>query len=116
MTSERSTVLVLKTNGMGTTDEQPLREKLLKTYLNLVSQMRPLPKAVCFYTDGVKLACEGSPVLEELAELEEKGVRLILCQTCLGYFGLSEKVRVGIVGGMGDIITAMWEADSVLAP
>jgi intracellular sulfur oxidation DsrE/DsrF family protein len=116
MPAETSTVLVLKTNGMGTTDEQPLKEKLLKTYLNLVSQMQPLPKAVCFYTDGVKLACEGSPVLEELAGLEGRGVRLVLCQTCLDYFGLAEKVRVGIVGGMGDIITAMWEADKVVMP
>ena len=116
MPSETSTILVLKTNGMGTTDEQPLKDKLVKTYLGLVSQMQPLPKAICFYTDGVKLACEGSPVLEELTRLEETGVRLILCQTCLDYFGLAEKVRVGIVGGMGDIITAMWEADKVVMP
>ena len=116
MPSEKSIVLVLKANGMGTTDEQPLRDKLIKTYLGLVSQMQPLPKAICFYTDGVRLACEGSPVLEEVTRLEEKGVRLILCQTCIEYFGLAEKVRIGIVGGMGDIITAMWEADKVVAP
>ena len=116
MPSETGIVLVFKTNGMGTTSEQPLREKLLKTYLALVSQMQPLPKAMCFYTDGVRLACEGSPVLEELGNLEGKGVRLILCQTCLDYFGLAETVRVGIVGGMGDIVTAMWEADKVVAP
>ena len=116
MASETSMVLVFTTNGMGTTSEQPLKEKLLKTYLNLVSQMQPLPRALCFYTDGVKLACEGSPVLEELAALERKGVRLILCQTCLDYFGLTEKVHVGIVGGMSDIITAMWEAEKVVTP
>ena len=116
MPSDTSIVLVLKTNGMGDTSEQPLKEKLIKTYLNLVSQMQPLPKAICCYTDGVRLACEGSPVLEELTALEGKGVRLILCQTCLDYFGLAEEVRVGIVGGMGDIITAMWEADKVVMP
>jgi intracellular sulfur oxidation DsrE/DsrF family protein len=116
MPSEASIVLVFKTNGMGITEEQPLKEKLLKTYLNLASQMQPMPKAVCFYTDGVRLACEGSPVLDELAALETKGVRLILCQTCLDYFGLADKVRLGIVGGMSDIITAMWDADKVVAP
>ena len=116
MTSEAGIVLVFKTNGMGTTAEQPLKEKLLTTYLKLVSQMQPLPKAMCFYTDGVRLACEGSPVLGELTGLEGKGVRLILCQTCLDYFGLGDKVRVGLVGGMGDIITAMWEADKVVMP
>jgi len=76
--------------------------------------MEPLPKVICFYTDGVKLACDGSPVLEELAQLEQRGVHLILCQTCLNTFGLSDQVRLGIVGGMGDIITAMWQADKVI--
>lgn len=114
MPSEKNIVVVFKTQGMGITDAQPLKEKLAKTFLGLVSQMEPLPRVICFYTDGVKLACEGSPVLDELKALEEKGVRLVLCQTCLNYFELSDKVRVGIVGGMGDILSAMWQADSVL--
>ena len=57
------------------------------------------PGAICFYADGVKLAVEGSPVLEQLVELETRGCHLILCQTCLNHFGLIEKVKVGIVGG-----------------
>ena len=114
MTTETGIVLVFKTNGMGISETQPLNEKLAKTFLTLAAQMEPLPSVICFYTDGVKLACEGSPVLEELTRLEQKGVRLILCQTCLDTFGLSDQVRVGIVGGMGDIITAMWQADKVI--
>lgn len=80
----------------------------------MLSQMQPLPVAICLYTDGVKLACDGSPVLDELSVLEFKGVRLILCQTCLNAYGLNDKVKVGLVGGMGDIMTAMWQADSVI--
>ena len=114
MTTENNIVLVFKTDGMGISESQPLREKLAKTFLTLANQMEPLPKIICFYTDGVKLACEGSPVLDELATLEQIGVRLILCQTCLNSYGLSDQVRVGIVGGMGDIITAMWQADKVI--
>ena len=114
METAKKIVIVFKTQGMGITDEQPLKDKLGKTFLTLVSQMEPLPGSICFYTDGVKLACEGSTVLDELRILEEKGVRLILCQTCLNYFGLADKVRAGIVGGMNDIITAMWQADSVI--
>jgi len=114
MTTENNIVLVFKTNGMGISENQTLREKLAKTFLTLANQMEPLPKVICFYTDGVKLACDGSPVLEELAQLEQRGVHLILCQTCLNTFGLSDQVRLGIVGGMGDIITAMWQADKVI--
>ncbi|MGE5378982.1 MAG: DsrE family protein [Bacteroidota bacterium] len=41
-------------------------------------------------------------------------MRLICCSTCLDYFGLSEKVKVGIVGGMGDIIEAQAKAEKVI--
>ena len=114
MDNPKAIVIVFKNNGMGITGEQPLQDKLTKTFLTLAQQNSNLPRAICFYTEGVKLACEGSPVLEELRTLEARGVRLILCQTCLDYFGLRDKARVGIVGGMADIMTAMWQADSVL--
>jgi sulfur relay (sulfurtransferase) complex TusBCD TusD component (DsrE family) len=114
MNHENNIVLVFKADGMGICETQALKEKLAKTFLTLTAQMEPLPKVICFYTDGVKLACDGSPVLEELTALEQRGVRLVLCQTCLNTFGLSDQVRVGIVGGMGDIITAMWQADKVI--
>ncbi len=114
MTSENEIILVFKTNGMGISETQSLKEKLAKTFLTLTAQMEPLPKVICLYTDGVKLACEGSPVLEELATLEQRGVHIILCQTCLNDYGLSDRVQVGIVGGMGDIITAMWQANKVI--
>jgi sulfur relay (sulfurtransferase) complex TusBCD TusD component (DsrE family) len=114
MDKNNDIVLVFKTAGMGSGEDQALKEKLAKTFLTLTTQMEPLPKIICFYTDGVRLACEGSPVLEELSALEQKGVRLILCQTCLSTYGLVDQVRVGIVGGMADIITAMWQADKVV--
>ena len=114
MDNSKAIVIVFKNNGMGQTGEKPLMDKLTKTFLTLTKQNPNLPRVICFYTEGVKLACEGSSVLEELKSLEAAGVRLVLCQTCLDYFGLRDSVCVGIVGGMGDIMTAMWQADSVL--
>ena len=114
MDQPKAIVVIFNNNGMGFTSEQPLKDKLIKTFLTLTLQNLNLPRVICFYTEGVKLACEGSPVLDELQSLEVSGVRLVLCQTCLDYFGLREKVKVGIVGGMGDIMTAMWQADSVI--
>jgi intracellular sulfur oxidation DsrE/DsrF family protein len=114
MANQKDIVIIFNTNGMGSSDDQSLKDKLTKTYLTLLPQMQPLPVAICFYTDGVKLACDGSQVLEEISALEAQGVRIILCQTCLNSFGLMDKVKVGLVGGMGDIITAMWQADSVI--
>jgi DsrE/DsrF-like family len=73
-----------------------------------------LPALICFYTDGVRLCVNGSPVLDELRALADRGVTLVLCFTCLETFGLLDQVSVGIVGGMGDIITAMMSADSTI--
>jgi sulfur relay (sulfurtransferase) complex TusBCD TusD component (DsrE family) len=114
MHNPKSVVIVFKSDGLGHTRAQDLKGKLATSFLSLIVDADPLPSTMCFYTDGVKLACEGSPVLEALHALEARGVRLVLCTTCLNYFGLEDKVRVGIPGGMGDIITAMLSADSVL--
>lgn len=110
----KSIVYLVTGNGMGSTSEIALKHKLVTTFLTLIADQTPLPSAICFYTDGVRLACEGSPVLAQLQKLESLGVRLVLCQTCLKYFELENQVKVGIVGGMGDIVTYMTQADQVI--
>lgn len=114
MSTPKSIVYLITGDGMGQTSEQPLRHQLIQTFFTLLEQAEPLPQVICFYTDGVRLVCTGSPVLEHLSRLEQKGVRLIICQTCLNYFQLAGQVQVGIVGGMADILTAMQTADSVV--
>lgn len=110
----KKTVFVFNSNGMGHTDNTDLKIRLAKKFLALIPELQVLPAQICFYTDGVRLCVDGSPVLEELRALEEKGVELILCSTCLETFQLMDQVAVGIVGGMGDIITAMTNADTVV--
>ena len=95
--------------------EPELQIKLASTYFKLLDEINILPAAICFYADGVKLVVEGSPVLDSLKSLESKKVRLILCSTCLNFFNLSEKVKVGIVGGMTDIIEAQMKAGKVIS-
>ncbi len=106
-------VVLITREGMGTADAE-LQKKLLDTYLRLLLESSTLPGAICFYTEGVKLVVEGSPLLERLGELEQRGVQLISCATCLDYFGISKKVRVGIVGGMPAIIQAQAKASKVI--
>jgi len=64
---------------------------------------------------GVELAAAGSPVLDSLKALELKGTRLVLCSTCLDYYGLTDKAQIGIVGGMTDIIEAQRLARKVIS-
>jgi hypothetical protein len=99
--------------GMGDAPAE-LQQKLAGIFLNLVNK-DTAPGVVAFYGDGVTLVCEGSPVLDALRTLEGKGARLVVCQTCLDFFGVREQVRVGIVGGMGDIVAAMNSASKVIS-
>lgn len=109
-----NTVIQITNNGMGR-GNPALQHKLIVKYLELIQMNESLPNAITFYTDGVKLVVEGSPALEQLHALESKGVRLIICSTCLEYYSLTEKVQVGIVGGMADIIEAQMKAEKVIS-
>jgi hypothetical protein len=111
---DSETVLLITRNGMG--DAEPdLQQKLITTYLKLLVESNILPAAICFYADGVRLVVDGSPVIDSLKSLEARGVHLILCSTCLNYYNLMDQVRVGIVGGMTDIIEAQRWAGKVIS-
>jgi selenium metabolism protein YedF len=108
------TVILITRNGMGE-GEPALQQKLIQTYLKLLDENNIHPAVICFYTEGVRLAVEGSPVLDTLKSLESRGVRLVLCSTCLNYYNLVDQVRVGVVGGMTDIIEAQIRAGKVIS-
>jgi hypothetical protein len=111
---DSDTVLLLTRNGMG--DAEPaLQQKLITTYLTLLDENNILPAAICFYTDGVHLVVTGSPVIDSLKSLEAKGVRLIICSTCLGFYNLTDHVQVGVIGGMADILEAQRLAGKVIS-
>ncbi len=110
----RKTVFVFTTYGLGQTGDAELKLKLAKKFLALLAEVDPLPSQLCFYTDGVRLCVKGSPVLDELRRLAGLGVELVLCSTCVDTFGLREQVAVGVVGGMGDIMAAMTQAEKVV--
>ena len=109
----KDTVIQITRYGMGSGDPE-LQLKLVGKYLELIRSNESPPAAICFYTDGVRLAINGSPVLGQLRALEGAGVRLILCSTCLDHYGLTDQVQVGIVGGMTDIIEAQVRAAKVI--
>ena len=112
--SEQRTIVILVTrDGMGSAPNE-LQHILGSKYFQLLLIDEKPPDAICFYANGVKLVCEGSPVIEHLRALQDKGTRLIVCQTCLDFLGLTDHVQIGIIGGMTDIIEAQWRADKVI--
>jgi len=109
----QDTALLITKNGIGHADVE-LQHKLLDTYLRLLLENGDLPAAICFYTDGVKLVVKESPLLDRLHDIEARGVRLIICSTCLNSFGLTDDVAVGIIGSMADILEAQTRAGKVI--
>jgi hypothetical protein len=87
---------------------------MFEKFLHTLEAQPHKPAALCFYTEGVRLVCSGSPVVPALQLLEGMGVRLIACESCLVQYGLTDAVRVGRVGGMKEIVAELLAADSVV--
>lgn len=80
---------------------------LTKSLMYTITETEPLPKTIIFYNSGVKLTCEGSPVLEDLKAMAERGVEIISCGTCLDFYNIKEDLRVGEISNMYTIFEAM---------
>lgn len=114
MTIFKNTLLQVTKNGLGSGDEA-LGLQLITNYFRLLSEETEPPQFIVFYNGGVKLICKGSPVIEFAKTLEEKGVRMIACKTCLNHFDLMANLDVGIAGSMMDIIELQKMASKVIA-
>ena len=107
------TVVVVNGDSMGSGDEA-LGRKLLGNFLRTLGDLEQKPGAIVFYNGGVKLLAEGTPLLAELKALDDAGVDLVACGTCLDHFGLIERVVVGEVGTMRGIAGRLLGARSVV--
>lgn len=110
----KETVFVFTRNGMGHAPEA-LQQALAVKFLALIFDSGDLPAKILFYTEGVKLCCQGSPVVDILRQFAGAGVELVICKTCVDYFQLTDQVEVGVVGGMPDIIETMVTAAKVVS-
>jgi len=109
----RKIVVLITSDTMGRGDDA-LGTALMGNFLNTLGEMGNELWRLVFLNAGIKLTAEGSPVLETLAELENDGVTILVCGTCLTHFGLLEHKKVGQTTNMLDIVTALQAADSVI--
>lgn len=108
-------VVVVSSDRMGTGNDE-LGKVLIKGFIFAVTQLDTLPKAMLFYNGGVTLTTEGSPALEDLKSLEAQGVEIMSCGTCLDYYGLKDKLAVGSVTNMYNIVETQAKATKVIKP
>ena len=87
-------VIIIQSEVIGMGDEQ-LGSLLVANFLRLLGGNKDKPSSLIFWNTGVRLTCEGSKVIGFLKELEEQGVEILVCTTCLEYFDLESKLLVG---------------------
>ena len=112
---EEKMVVVLSSDKMGEGDEE-LGEVLIKGFIYAITQLDKYPKAVLLYNSGVKLSSEGSDSIEDLKVLEEHGVEILSCGTCLNFYNLQDKLQVGKVTNMYSIVEELAGATNVIRP
>ena len=102
------------TNAIGTNDSE-LGGNLAKMSIFTLSEAENIPSYMLFMNEGVKLVCGGEPqIVENLSTLIEKGTQVLVCGTCLNFYGLTEELKVGTVSNMYDILGAMQEVSKVI--
>ncbi len=106
-------VVVISADTMGAGDDT-LGRLLMKSFIHTLVDVRPRPDTVIFFNTGVKLAAEGSEVLDDLRALDQEGVRIRACGTCLNYFEIKDRLAVGEVSNMYDIAASMLGAARVV--
>ncbi len=112
---KKKVVVVVGSDKMGDGSEE-LGKVLIKSFVFALTQLDELPSTIIFYNSGVNLSCEGSPVLEDLKNMAAQGVEIISCGTCLNFYGIKEKLAVGEVSNMYDIVEHQRAADLVIKP
>lgn len=95
--------------------DRELGANLMRMFFYTLAQGEDKPGAVLFMNAGVKLPTQDEQVVEHLKALSDAGVEILVCGTCLNFYGIAEALKVGTVSNMYDIVTRMQKADKVIS-
>ena len=106
-------VIFIDSDSLGRGSEE-LGKVLIRSFMHTVGEAQAKPQKLILINSGVKLACEKSEVLDDLRQISQQGVEILSCGTCLDYFHLKEKLQVGRISNMYEILTSLVQAGRVL--
>ena len=107
--------VVIKSTGMGS-GEQVLIDNLMKGFIHTLTQKEHVPQHIIFYGEGGKLTTKGSESLEDLAELESRGVKVLSCGICVDYYDLTDYLKVGGITTMSEVVDILSNSELVVEP
>ena len=96
-------------------EDRELGEVLIKDFLGTLSKLETPPATVALMNEGVKLALSDASTCDHLKDLEGAGTNILVCGTCTNHFGITERVGVGTVSNMFEILEAITGADKILS-
>ncbi len=110
----KSYVVLVTSTFVG--EDKELGEVLTKGFIKTFLNANPLPSKVILVNTAVKLACKGADeeVLQALKKLQDKGVEIMCCATCLNHFNLFDKLEVGVPSNAYEVVQSLVDADSVV--
>ncbi|MGL5787040.1 MAG: sulfurtransferase-like selenium metabolism protein YedF [Bacteroidales bacterium] len=108
-------VVVLKSEFMGEGDPQ-LGSLLMRAFINSLKEADQLPTSIILYNSGVKLAIDGSDTAASLAEMENQGVTIVCCGTCVDFYELKSVIKIGTISNMFRITQLTSQAGHIIYP
>lgn len=99
-------IVMIGSNLLGSGDEA-LGLILMKGFIYTLSETRPFPKKMLFINSGVKLTAENEESIENLKKMEDEGVEILSCGTCLDFYHIKDNLAVGKVANMYDIVDVL---------
>ncbi len=112
---KKGMVAILSANMMGNGDAK-LGKALMKAFIFALTKQDTLPETIVCYNSGAYLTCQGSDSLEDFKNLEAEGVTIVTCGTCLDFYGIKDRLAVGTITNMYEIVEIMEQATSILRP
>ncbi len=100
-------------NTMGRGDDK-LGKILIRAFFPTLFEIKPQPDKIIFMNSGVELTVEGSEVIDSLRMIEEEGMEILVCGTCLDFFNLKDKIKVGHISNMFEIVDSLINSDKIL--
>ncbi|USG64899.1 DsrE family protein [Brevibacillus ruminantium] len=96
-------VILLASDQFGK-GEPALGEAVMETFLVHIKQAAQKPVAIFCMNRGVFTLTEQSLSYLHLKELEEQGVPVYGCKTCVEHYGVADKLMAGQIAGMNHFV------------
>lgn len=107
-------VILIGSPGIGQGDHD-LASRLMSSFFFNLTRLEILPRSIIFVNSGVFLTTQGSDILAYLITLQDRGVGIISCITCLDHYGLRDKLGVGRSANMFTITEELLECPRVIS-